>query len=96
MKLVIDNELFLKSIKEDLDEKLKEYNLFKYVEYCQSFNSIEEEHPVLKECKDSYPLTYSSIKMNELLGYDLIPYRSILSAFTVNVFLNAYYKGEIE
>lgn len=91
MALKIDFPDKYMSSDEELNDYLNKYELFKYVGCHSAYKTIEEEHPILKECRVLDCATYSSVQMNKILGFNLIPYQAVLSSFTINVFLNAYY-----
>jgi hypothetical protein len=79
---------------DELDFLLKKYKLKKYIDYQESFDLLYEKFPFMKNFEYGINTrnSFSSIKMNEYLGYALIPYAGLFSSFIVNIFLNAYFK----
>jgi len=92
-KLNVDSSIFMEVVRspEQLDLKLKEYSLNKYVDYETSYHDLFEAYPFIKMCFEGESLR--SKKMNDFLGYELLPYGTYFSSLVANLYLNACYKA---
>jgi len=91
---VIPEEYLKQSFsKDEIDNLLEKYKLFKYAEYQGSFKWLFDAYPFLNKFitagNSEYP-NFSSELINKEIGFELIPYQAILSSFTINVIINAY------
>jgi hypothetical protein len=71
---------------------MREEHLTSFVSFNEPMENSIIKHPILRLALLPDKSGFLSAKMNEILNKSLIPFKAKLTSYTINVFLNEYYK----